>query len=182
MCIDSLKDKEDFVTFTEESGSGFTDILETYSIVVFPEMENARLNLGDDEKEQLKNFVLNGGRVITAGDRANLEFLNNTFNLSLEYFSMGANENYNYVANDSAIFAGIDLPYIEPLNANQHLLVFDSFPEGSFNIFGQGANTGVAEIPFGSGSIIWLGWSWFNAAPVGSEDGGWLKVLDHAVQ
>ncbi|MBW8773348.1 MAG: hypothetical protein JF590_08685, partial [Gemmatimonadetes bacterium] len=29
----------------------------------------------------------------------------------------------------------------------------------------------------GAGWVIWLGWDWYDAAPVGSQDGGWLDIL-----
>jgi hypothetical protein len=39
-----------------------------------------------------------------------------------------------------------------------------------------------SEVPMfavrqGSGWVIWLGWDWYDAAPVGAQDGGWLDVL-----
>jgi hypothetical protein len=38
----------------------------------------------------------------------------------------------------------------------------------------------VLVIPQGAGFIIYMGWDWFNAAPFGSEDGGWVEVLARA--
>jgi hypothetical protein len=32
--------------------------------------------------------------------------------------------------------------------------------------------------PVGQGWVVWLGWDWWRAAPMGPHDGGWLAVLD----
>jgi len=40
----------------------------------------------------------------------------------------------------------------------------------------------VAALQFGKGQIVWLGWNWHNAVPaLGTQDGGWLTVLDQAI-
>jgi hypothetical protein len=41
-------------------------------------------------------------------------------------------------------------------------------------------NAVVALITYGVGSIVILGWDWFNAVPVGTQDGGWLEVFNTA--
>jgi hypothetical protein len=48
----------------------------------------------------------------------------------------------------------------------------------------QGANGGVVLtiIPRGKGAIILLGYDWYNAAPHGSQDGGWIDVLRRALR
>src|SRR5262249_55922609 len=35
---------------------------------------------------------------------------------------------------------------------------------------------------FGSGKIIFLGWNWYDAVPLGRQDGGWLTVLSSAIE
>ncbi|MCW8984742.1 MAG: IPTL-CTERM sorting domain-containing protein, partial [Thermoanaerobaculales bacterium] len=62
--------------------------------------------------------------------------------------------------------------------------VASSLPPGSLVIYE--ANTGPADsvvtlIPEGAGWIVFFGWDWYNGAPTGSEDGGWLEVLDRGV-
>jgi hypothetical protein len=46
----------------------------------------------------------------------------------------------------------------------------------------EGGDPVVAWIPFGSGTVVALGWDWYDAIPRGSQDGGWLDVLGRAVQ
>jgi hypothetical protein len=48
---------------------------------------------------------------------------------------------------------------------------------------GSGPNQSlVTMIPYGSGKIHVLGWDWFDAAPIGAEDGGWLHLLESILQ
>jgi hypothetical protein len=44
----------------------------------------------------------------------------------------------------------------------------------------EAGNAVVAQIGYGNGNILILGWDWFDATPVGSQDGGWLALLDIA--
>ena len=36
-------------------------------------------------------------------------------------------------------------------------------------------------LPYGAGNIIYLGWTWANAIPLGTQDDGWLEALNDAV-
>jgi hypothetical protein len=56
-------------------------------------------------------------------------------------------------------------------------------PDGARDIYQvpSGGGTTVALIPFGLGRIVFLGWNWSGAGPLGVLDGGWLTVLDLAV-
>ena len=48
---------------------------------------------------------------------------------------------------------------------------------------GSGPNQSVVTmIPYGSGKIYVLGWDWFDASPLGGEDGGWLSLLESILQ
>lgn len=58
-----------------------------------------------------------------------------------------------------------------------------SLPPGSKAIYkDSGTAAAVVVIPFEAGQIIFVGWDWFDAAPVGSQDNGWLDVLSRAVR
>jgi len=35
-------------------------------------------------------------------------------------------------------------------------------------------------IPFGRGKIVFLAWDWYDGVPIGSQDGGWLEILEAA--
>ncbi|OUR65042.1 hypothetical protein A9Q79_03645, partial [Methylophaga sp. 42_25_T18] len=56
-----------------------------------------------------------------------------------------------------------------------------SLPVGATVMYSAGDAAAVVVIPVGSGQITFLAYDWFDAAPVGSQDGGWLEILDIAV-
>ena len=39
-------------------------------------------------------------------------------------------------------------------------------------------HTTVARIPEGKGKIVFLAWDWFDSQPVGSQDNGWIAMLE----
>ena len=41
----------------------------------------------------------------------------------------------------------------------------------------MGAGSIVTLFPHGLGAVVFLGWDWIEAAPIGDRDGGWLEVL-----
>jgi len=56
-------------------------------------------------------------------------------------------------------------------------------PTGALSIYENGGNASVWTVGVGSGSLVFLGWDWFDAVPGGgSQDGGWVDVLDRAVR
>src|SRR5262249_37595118 len=59
-----------------------------------------------------------------------------------------------------------------------------SLPPGGLSIYGiTGISVStVAMIPYGAGTLIYMGWNWYNAVPRGSQDGGWVEVLADAMQ
>jgi len=56
-----------------------------------------------------------------------------------------------------------------------------SFPAGALTIYEYGADTSVGVIGVGQGQVVTLSFDWYNAAPVGDQDAGWLDVLDSAI-
>ncbi len=56
-----------------------------------------------------------------------------------------------------------------------------SLPTGALSIYEAGGRTSVFAVDFGAGRVGGIGWDWFRAAPLGSDDGGWLNVLDAMV-
>jgi hypothetical protein len=47
---------------------------------------------------------------------------------------------------------------------------------------GADGSVAVATIPQGRGMIVLLSYDWYNAAPHGSQDGGWVEVLRRALR
>lgn len=56
-----------------------------------------------------------------------------------------------------------------------------SLPGGSLAIYESNGVATVSLTQFGAGQILHLGWDWFDAKPVGNQDGGWLDVLNRGV-
>jgi hypothetical protein len=57
----------------------------------------------------------------------------------------------------------------------------ESLPPGARSIYEASGQSAVAILYVGAGRIIFLGWDWFDAAPRGTQDGGWLAVLNSAL-
>lgn len=74
-----------------------------------------------------------------------------------------------------------DDPISIPINDASDSLDTASLPLGALSIYTNATQCLVAVLPYGAGRVVFLGWDWWNAAPVGSQDGGWLQVLDSAV-
>jgi hypothetical protein len=43
------------------------------------------------------------------------------------------------------------------------------------------SNSTVAGFQYGEGQVLWLGWNWYKAFPIGNQNGGWNAVLDRSV-
>jgi hypothetical protein len=73
-------------------------------------------------------------------------------------------------------------PATLPLNLSSvDAVLASSLPPEAVQIYTDAAgNSVVTQIPSQGGSIVILGWDWFDAAPLGSQDGGWLAVLGSA--
>ncbi|MEG3991667.1 cadherin domain-containing protein, partial [Microcoleus sp. S28C3] len=68
------------------------------------------------------------------------------------------------------------------ISANSATTLLSNLPAGSSKIYTDGSGgAAVASIPSGSGKIVFLGWDWYNAAPLGTTNNGWLSVLNSAV-
>src|SRR5262249_46282179 len=82
-------------------------------------------------------------------------------------------------AADGTSFAD-DPAWITNLSACVPLLK-TSLPVGASSLYESSGQTAVALIPWGAGRIVYLAWDWFNAVPLGTATGGWLPVLESAV-
>jgi len=83
----------------------------------------------------------------------------------------------------AALFDGLNstIPYY----VDTGVIGRGSLPSGSKTIYaGDEVNDQaiVSKIPYSSGSIYVLGWNWNNAAPQGSQDGGWNLLLQKILQ
>jgi len=165
----------------------FTNILAATagnSILLFPEFEVRSLapDLTGAERAALSNFVASGGLIIIHGSGPNAgTFLNTVFNLAvLESSQSGGGTIFSRTAAAAGTaFAGG--PATITGNNGQITLSRTSLPAGSLSLYENGNQSAVVEMFVGNGRIIYLGWDWYNAVPLGSQNGGWLTVLQSAV-
>lgn len=154
------------------------------SVVIIPEQENGDLAsaLTATERSLLQDFMLGGGTLIVHGFttlRA-ASLINSLIDTSLEAQEERPGTLFSRSIQASGTsFEGGPLS-IEVNNASDSLAIA-SLPPGSRTIYTNNTQCLVAVIPFGSGRVIFLGWDWWDAAPLGSQDGGWLEVLNNAV-
>jgi hypothetical protein len=170
-------------TFTGITAADWTAATAGQDVLAIPELEVGDLNAALDAaaRTAIASYVQGGGVLWVFGSSATEAFnlLNATFGYSLAW---GANSSPYPLNNSDAVgtsFEGgpIDLPY----NNDTTGIVTSSLPLGSRVIYE--ANSGPADsivtlIPEGSGWIVFFGYDWYDAAPTGSQDGGWLEVLD----
>jgi hypothetical protein len=70
-------------------------------------------------------------------------------------------------------------------NNNAVVYLKNGFTEGVKIIYHNTerlSDVAVAQFPLGEGSIVYFGWGWWNAFPVGTQDGGWLALLDETIE
>ena len=166
----------------------FTDIAAattTNKVLLFPDQEIAALGplLSAGNQAALSNFVARGGLMILHGSqfKRGSNLLQRVFGFSVvetEQTSVGPTNLLNAAATGTA-FA--DDPATLPFVNGSSTLLASSLPAGSKSIYQIAGSNLVSIIPFGAGKIIYLGFDWYDAAPVGTQDGGWLQVLASAV-
>jgi hypothetical protein len=169
---------------TDISDAGVAAALLTSNVYVIPEQEVGGLTpaLGAAARAAIVAFVNAGGTLVVHNGQ-HLTLINTLFGLTL---TAGAGT-FPYTLAPAAAgtpFAGgpaslLSADYTEPVQDT-------SLPVGSQVIYRSPSTSDavVAVIPRGTGRIVYMGWDWYNAQPVGSEPGGedWLEVLRRATQ
>jgi hypothetical protein len=176
--------------FVGITASDFATAIDASDALLFPELEKRLLgpDLSASAKSTLTDYVASGGSLIINGGSFGVgpsatEFLNTVFGFSLMSTSLPPDTSSNLNTIDAAGTAFAGGPANVPHNNGTYPLI-SSLPAGTLVIYVDPGSTAisVAIIPFSAGQIIFLGWDWFNAAPVGGADGGWLEILDRAVE
>jgi len=175
-----------YETFIDISESGWDDIfiLGKAGYIVIPEIENSDIlpDLTSGAKNKINNFVSNGGKLLmfnpSNGDV--VAFLNDIFSFSIN--DNNPSGPISLTVSGSSLFPS-ESATIPDLSATSSLDI-TTLPVSSVTIYeGNGANESVVTmIPYNSGKIYVLGWDWYNASPLGGEDGGWLHLLESILQ
>jgi hypothetical protein len=159
--------------------------LQDKDVLVIPELDSDLDGAISDESRSLMGmFVATGGTMVMFGNSADLartlDFLNNTFNFSL---ASGSDTVPFTRTNTSGTPFGGGPATLADNNATYGLDV-TSLPTDSTAVYTEDNNGDaiVAVIPFAEGRVIYLGWEWYDAAPLWTQDGGWNEILDKAVR
>ncbi|MFO7593523.1 MAG: hypothetical protein R6X15_05695 [Pseudomonadota bacterium] len=178
-------------TFTGYTATDFTNAVnacaEPISTLVIPEQENGYLGsyLTTSAKNTIKNFVLDGGNLVLAADRSSryTALANTIFSWStgriadLEPLSLNTEGAAGTPFEGGTAEGGTTLSQYNATEAVGKA----SLPSSSRVIYEDNySNASVAMIQVGSGTVTLVGFSYYNAAPVGVDDGGWREVLIQA--
>jgi len=183
--IAALKAKGFLVqSFTGISATAFSNALVTADILYIPDLQVGDLAtaLSASAKSVISNFVADGGGLIINGESGNHDedFVNQVFGHSITSGTWGGPSALTGAAAGTAFAGG---PSTIPQNNDTYEWLRSSLPAGSRSIYQDvGASyTTVAVITCGFGKIVFLAYDWYNAAPRGTQDGGWDEVLGRAV-
>jgi len=173
-----------YQTFTDISESGWTTVNSTAGYILIPEIEHDDIlpDLTSGAKNKINSFVNSGGKLVmfNPGNGDVVQFLNDIFSFSI--IDSGAYEPINITVAGSALFPS-ESSTLPSLSATSSLDISTLPPDSVVIYEGSGTNQSVVtKIPYGSGKIYVMGWDWYDAAPLGVEDGGWLHLLESILQ
>jgi hypothetical protein len=165
-------------TFTGLSAAAWTAALAGKQVLVIPEQERgsiAATPLPAATITAIQNFVNGGGTLIVADDYSNTFFLNAVFGYSIVRDGTGAVSTKTAAATGT-VFAGgpATLPNNDATDGGS---VTASLPAGAVCAYAAGTQCMVYQITRGAGKIYYFAWDFYDAAPNGTQDGGWLAVL-----
>jgi len=168
--------------FTKFDAAGIRAALASAQALVIPELEVADLaaDMTADAKQAIADYVFAGGGMIIAGtsnERA-ADLLNQIFGWNLSTGVVGQSTIDEGQA-AGTFFEGGVANLAE--NARTRGLNDGSLPQDSRRIYSSGIVSTVVLLTHGLGRVVYLGWDWFDAKPRGTQDGGWISVLDAAV-
>ncbi|HWN93701.1 MAG TPA: M36 family metallopeptidase [Methylomirabilota bacterium] len=154
-----------------------------YQRLIIPEQEVRPLavDLSPLARAALSNYVFNGGKLIVHGNSsgAGATLLNAIFGFAVQEVSSGGLFPTRGPEAGETEFG--DDPLTLPDNNSTTVLLRPSLPLNALNLYTNSIGSDVVLLPHGAGTIIFIGWDWYNAAPIGTQNGGWLTVLESAL-
>ncbi|MEY2408765.1 MAG: large repetitive protein, partial [Verrucomicrobiota bacterium] len=151
-------------------------------VILFPSLAygNPASVLSGSSRLAVRQFVENGGLMVVQGAGFTVPFVNDIFGMS--WLANYSSELLTPLSSQATGSAFADSPEYIPSNSTTYGLLTNSLPFGTRNIYETNGISIVSVVSIGSGRIVYLGWNWENAVPLGSQDGGWLQVLNSALQ
>lgn len=168
-------------TFTEIDATALQSSIGGSSVVVIPELENRDLAaaLSETALDLLRRFVNRGGDLIVHGtsDQRAPRLINALFGWHITSGTVGAAT----IGPDAEGTPFAEAP--SRINANQRTRGLDlaNLPDSAEALYINRTRAPVVQFLQGAGRVLYLGWDWYQAAPLGDRDGGWLRVLAAAV-
>ncbi|MGE3938802.1 MAG: hypothetical protein AB7F90_09035 [Nitrospirales bacterium] len=150
------------------------------AIIILPSLDHESLlkNLDEPSRKALKTFVETGGTLLTFYPNKDLfDLVETLFGWRLEFgeetspFRLDIKGVPEHLLQE----APIEITY------NYHLdtVAASSLPSDGKIVYSTGKGDGVLTyIPYGVGGVWIFGWDWKDSVPTGTQDGGWLKVLN----
>jgi hypothetical protein len=179
-------DEHFVVPFTATTAHEISSRLLDMDAVVIPEQENSgnlTADLGPGGRAAYREFVRDGGTLVINGEQnARAEtFLNGVFDLGVDEQSTPGPDALQPAAASQTEFEGG--PASLPDNEATEGLLASGLPSGAKAMYADATHAAVAVFHYGAGSIVYLGWDWFNSAPpnAGGAGGGWQDVLHRSV-
>jgi hypothetical protein len=153
----------------------------TNDVILFPEFGNRALapELDEPARTLLRAYVAQGGVMMVQGYYADVDLLNTVFELSLQPNGSFGGINFNRSTQVGGTPFADDPAQIP---ANSYTYGVRSLPPGALNVYSYFEDSAVALIPYGAGVLVYMGWDWYDGAPLGNQDNGWNQVLASAVQ
>lgn len=165
--------------FTGTSTAEWSAAIAGADVLVIPEIEIDCALAGDLDAgavTAIQNFVNGGGPLLVIHDYC--DFMNTIFGYTLTQVLNSGPWSITGSAAGTAFAGG---PATLPENNATEDYTLTSLPIGSTCMYDNSAGTPgcvVFLIPQGSGTIGVLAYDWYNAVPIGIQDGGWQETLD----
>lgn len=172
----------DYDLISGVTSTDFSTALAGKDTLIIPELEAGDLasDISTAAAAVISTFVNDGGTLVIGFSGSSEAALANTlFGYSLNDTSVAGTIEIGADAAGTRFSGG--LATLDDNDATQMIEV-GSWPLAGLAIYvDQDGNSGVTVIPEGSGEVILLGYDWFDAAPVGVQDGGWVGILNVAI-
>ncbi len=171
-----------------------SSVLGASDMIVIPELERGNIfnDMSSESRDFVRQYVANGGGLVICGvvapnedNTANaMKFLNGMFDFSLasDHFLLTGTSEMNSENTVNTHFENLD---IKINNNNSTSFITSALPDGATALYSNmddHSETTIALLPYGKGKIIYLGWGWWNAQPVGAQDGGWMDILEASIK
>jgi hypothetical protein len=158
-------------------GDSLRNALKGAQVLVIPEQENAEIDsalAAEHLDTTITNFVNHGGVLVMSAQFNTLNLLFG-WDLSDDYAGNSVYALQSELASGT-VFSGSADTLVD--NDATDALAPATLPA---HVIAPWRNDSSAVPMFavrqGAGWVLWLGWDWYDAAPVGSQNGGWLDVL-----